>query len=162
MADIYAKIRVNGKSETREFDFMVVKQARRIGLPQSDIDALGLEWVGQRHDEIMTDGGPILTPVYTAICIMDKMPHAIGVIAAENPAVGANALIEFGYMVDWENGKLEKANGPHAGPLMPWAFETLAQHTGMRYKIDLVNWHLTLYPADENTVTVVLPPHQPV
>ena len=157
MADVHAKIRVNGKSQAREIDFKVVKQARRIGLPQCDIDALGLEWVGERHDAIMTDDGPALTPVYTAICMMNKIAHAMGVIAAENPVVGANALIEFGYTVDWQNGKLEKASGPHVGPLVRDSFETLAQHTGMRYEIDLVKWRLTLYPADEKTVTVVLP-----
>ena len=142
---------------TREFDFLVVKQARRIGMPQSDIDALGLEWVGRRTDEVMTDRGPVSAPVYTAICTLDKLAFAEDVIAMERHIVGANTLREFGYKVDWEKGKLEKAGGPNAGPLVPWAFETLAQYTGMRYKIDLVNWHLTLYPADENTVTVAPP-----
>ena len=157
MDDIYAKIRVNGKSEAREFDFLVVRKARRMGMPQSDIDALGLEWVGQRTDEVMTDHGPVSAPVYTAICTLDKLAFAEGVIAMERHIVGANTLRDFGYKVDWEKGKLEKDTGPFAGPLDPWAFETLAQHTGMRYQIDLVNWHLTLYPADENTVTVVPP-----
>ena len=71
--------------------------------------------------------------------------------------VGANTVRGFGYKVDWENGKLEKDTKLFAGPLDPWAFETLAQRTGMKYEIDLVNGHLTLYPADENTVAVVLP-----
>ena len=157
MGDLYAKIGVNGKLEYREFDFLVVKQARRIGMPQSDIDALGLEWVGERCDEIMTDSGPVSAPVYTAICTLDKLPSAKGVIAMERHIVGANILRDFGYKVDWENGKLEKETGPFAGPLDPWAFETLAQHTGMKYEIDLVNWHLTLYPADDTTVTVMPP-----
>ena len=161
MSDIYAKLRVNGKSDAQEFDFLVVRQARRMGMPQSDIDALGLEWVGQRTDEVMTDGGPVSAPVYTAICTLGKLAFAEDVIATERHIVGANTLRDFGYKVDWEKGKLEKDTKPFAGPLDPWAFETLAQHTGMRYEIDLVNWHLTLYPADENTVTVVPPTANP-
>lgn len=157
MGDIYAKIGIKGKLETREFDFLVVRQARRMGMPQSDIDALGLEWVSRLSDEITTDSGPMSTPVYTAICTLDKLAFAESVIAMERHIVGANSLRDFGYKVDWEKGKLEKDTSPFAGPLDPWAFETLAQHTGMRYEIDLVNWHLTLYPADDATVTVVPP-----
>ena len=130
MSDIYAKIRVNGKSEMREFDFLVVKQARRMGMPQSDIGALGLEWVGQRTDEVMTDHGPVSAPVYTAICTLDKLAFAADVIAMERYIVGPNTLRDFGYKVDWEKGKLEKETSPFAGPLDPWAFETLAQQPG--------------------------------
>ena len=108
MSDIYAKLRVNGKLEAREFDFLVVRQARRMGMPQSDIDTLGLEWVGRRSDEIMTDRGPVSAPVYTAICTLDKLAFAEDVIAMERHTVGANTLREFGYKVDWENGKLDR------------------------------------------------------
>ena len=38
--------------------------------------ALGLEWVNQRTDEIMTDHGPVSAPVYTVICTLDKLAFA--------------------------------------------------------------------------------------
>ena len=133
MDDIYAKIRIKGKSETREFDFLVVEQARRMSMPQSDIDALGLECVGQRTDEIMTDHGLVSAPVYTAICTLDKLAFAQGVITMERHIAGAKTLRDFGYKVDWEKDKLEKDTGPFARPLVHDAFETLAQHMGMRY-----------------------------
>lgn len=157
MGAIYAKGKVAGKSETREIDFLVVERARRIGLPQTDIDALGLKLV--RYDSIPAESGDEAprTPIYTAIGTLEGAGFVSDAIAAPEPTVGANLLHDLGYQVDWEKGKLQKASGPYAGPLVRDSFETLAQHTGMRYEIDLVNWHLTLYPVDENTVTVIMP-----
>ena len=157
MGAVYAKGKVTGKSETRDIDFLIVERARRISLPQADIDALGLKLV--RYDSVPSKSGDksTRTPIYTAIGTLEGAGFVGDVIAAPAPTVGANFLRDLGFQVDWENGKFEKASGPYAGPLVRDAFETLAQHTGMRYEIDLVNWHLTLYPADENTVTVVLP-----
>lgn len=157
MGAVYAKGKVTGKSETRDIDFLIVERARRIGLPQADIDALGLKLV--RYDSVPPKSGDeaTRTPIYTATGTLEGAGFVGDVIAAPEPTVGANFLRDLGFQVDWENDKLEKDTSPFAGPLVPWAFETLAQHTGMRYEIDLVNWHLTLYPADENTVTVVPP-----
>ena len=161
MGAIYAKGKVSGKSETREIDFLIVERARRIGLPQADIDAMGLKLI--RYDSVPSKSGheSTRTPIYTAIGTLEGVGFVGDAIAAPEPTVGANFLRDLGFQVDWENDNLKKASGPFAGPLVRDSFETLAQHTGMRYEIDLVNWHLTLYPADENTVTVVPPTANP-
>ena len=157
MGAIYAKGKVSGKSETRDIDFLIVERARRIGLPQADIDALGLNLI--RYDSVPAKSGDkvIRIAIYTANGTLESAGFVGDVIAAPEPTVGANFLRDLGFQVDWENDKLEKASGPYAGPLVRDSFETLAKYTGMRYEIDLVNWHLTLYPADERTVTVVPP-----
>ena len=155
MSGIYAKGTIAGKSETREIAFRVIERARWLGLPQADIDALGLKLL--RHDNVPAKSGvgDASAPIYTATGTLEGVGFVGSVIAAGAPTLGANFLRELGFRVDWENEKLEKQTGVFDGSLDPWAFETLAQHTGLRYKIDLVNWHLTLYPADGNTVTVV-------
>ena len=156
MSGIYAKGTIAGKSETRDIAFRVIERARWVGLPQADIDALGLRLI--RHDNVPAkSGGDTGAPIYTATGTLEGVGFVGSIIAADAPRVGANFLRDLGFRVDWENEKLEKQTGVFDGSLDPWAFETLAQHTGLRYKIDLVNWHLTLYPADENTVTVVPP-----
>ena len=161
MSGIYAKGTIAGKSETREIAFRVIERARWLGLPQADIDSLGLNLI--RRDNVPTKSNAdeaddeADTPIYTTTGTLEGVGFVGSVIAAEAPTLGANFLRDLGFRVDWENEKLEKQTGVFDGSLDPWAFETLAQHTGLRYKIDLVNWHLTLYPADENTVTVVLP-----
>ena len=157
MSSVYAKGKVTGKSETREIVFQVIERARWIGLPQADIDALGLQLI--RYDSAPAKSGASETgaPIYTAAGTLEGAGFVGSVVAAAAPTVGANFLRDLGFRVDWENEKLEKQTGASDGQLVPWAFETLAQHTGMKYEIDLVNWHLTLYPADDATVTVVPP-----
>lgn len=60
----------------------------------------GSEWVGQRVDEVMTDGGPMSVSLYTAICTLGKLAFAEDVIAMERHIVGSNTLRDFGYRVD--------------------------------------------------------------
>ena len=157
MSGIYAKGTIAGKSETREIAFRVIERARWLGLPQADIDALGLKLL--RHDNVPAKSGvgDASAPIYTATGTLEGVGFVGSVIAAGAPTLGANFLRDLGFRVDLEKGKLEKQTAAPDNLMAPWAFETLAQHTGLRYKIDLANWHLTLYPADENTVTVVLP-----
>ena len=45
MGVTYAKGSITGQSEAREFNFLVDTGATWVGLPQDDIDALGLDTV---------------------------------------------------------------------------------------------------------------------
>ena len=63
---------IAGKSENREYDFLVDTGATWVGIPQNDIDALGLETVPNASAALMTaDGEVVNTPIYVGIGMLE-------------------------------------------------------------------------------------------
>ena len=121
MSYIYVKGSITGKSETREFDFRVVKRSAQIGLPQSAIDALGLSKVPGLSHDTLADNDANRAPAYlTRVDFEERCIHQY-VTPASEPTVGADALRALGYKVDLERGHIFKPTEPlkiHRG-LMP-------------------------------------------
>ena len=125
MPDIYVKGSIIGKSETREFDFRVVKRSAQLGLPQSVIDDLALSEVpGFVCDPLAHNDSNRDTAYLTRVDFGDRCIHQYVTLASE-PTIGADALRALGYKVDLAQGHIVKPTGPleiHRG-LMPMTLD---------------------------------------
>ena len=66
MGVTYARGSITGKTEIREYDFLVDTGATWVGIPQEDIDALALDAVPNATAALMTAGtGPWCGHRYT-------------------------------------------------------------------------------------------------
>ena len=65
MGVTYARGSITGKSESREYDFLVDTGATWVGIPQTDIDTLGLDTVpnANANAALMTADGKLLGDV---------------------------------------------------------------------------------------------------
>ena len=112
MPDIYVKGSIVGKSETREFDFRVVKRSAQLGLPQSAIDDLGLSEVPGFVCDPLTDSDSNRDTAYlTRVDFGERCIHQYVTLASE-PTIGADALRALGYKVDLEQGHITKPTKP--------------------------------------------------
>jgi len=112
MPDIYVKGSIVGKSETREFDFRVVKRSAQLGLPQSAIDDLGLSEVPCFVCDPLTDSDSNRDTAYlTRVDFGERCIHQYVTLASE-PTIGADALRALGYKVDLEQGHIAKPTKP--------------------------------------------------
>ena len=112
MVDTYIRGSVIGKSETREFDFQVLKHSAQLGLPQSAIDVLGLAEVPGLLYGPMADGAANRAPTYLArIDFGERSIHQY-VTPVSEPTIGADALRALGYKVDLEQGAIAKPAKP--------------------------------------------------
>ena len=116
MGITYAKGSITGKSEVREYDFLVDTGATWIGLPPEDIDALGLDPVPNAAAEITTGNGVIRTPLYTAIGMLEGMGFSHSAVPCPTPLVGYRLLQDLGFKVDLVNERIEKRPADEIGP----------------------------------------------
>ena len=106
---IYIKGSVVGKSETREFEFRVLKRSAQLGLPQSAIDALGLSKVPGLPRNLRRDNdGPIYL---SRVDFAEGFVHQY-VASASEPTIGADTLRALGYKVDLEQEHIAKPTEP--------------------------------------------------
>jgi hypothetical protein len=81
MGVTYARGSITGKSETREYDFLVDTGATWVGIPPADIDALGLDTVPNASAATMTADGAIShTPIYVGIGMLEGTGFVNGVV----------------------------------------------------------------------------------
>ena len=105
---------------------MVIEGARYIGLPQADIDTLDLKpsmFAGFRPTN--DDGRPIGGRRYQAGAHFGDCYIDLDVTPADEPTIGADALLALGYQVDLEQGRITKPTKPleiHRG-LMPYMLD---------------------------------------
>ena len=72
MGVTYARGSITGKTETREYDFLVDTGATWVGIPQEDIDALALDTVPNATGALMTaDGSVVRSPIYVAVGMLE-------------------------------------------------------------------------------------------
>ena len=115
MAGIYVngKIGTVGSAVTRQFRFLVVKDALYIGLPQPDIDALGLK--RSLFATPKAHGGHARTledRAYEAGAHFDTCYIELDVRPEPAPTVGVAALRKLGFDVDLEQGRISKPAKP--------------------------------------------------
>ena len=110
---IYGDIGIVGAETTRQFNFLVVKDAHHIGLPQSDIDALGL-----KPSLLATPkekGGHARTlddRAYEAGVHFETSYIELDVLPEPVPTVGATALRKLGFEIDLEQGRIARPAEP--------------------------------------------------
>ena len=117
MGTTYAKGSITGKTETREYDFLVDTGATWLGIPQADIDALGLDTVPNAAAELMTADGTIRqTPIYIAVGMLEGTGFVNGAVPAAVPLVGYRLLQDLGFNVDLVNERIEQRPRDEIGP----------------------------------------------
>ena len=105
MGITYAKGSITGKSEVREYDFLVDAGANWVGLPPDDIAALGLDPVPNAD-----------APIYIGIGTLEGAGFANGIVPAELPVVSCRLLQSLGFKVDLLNQRIEKRPANEIGP----------------------------------------------
>ena len=116
MGVTYASGSITGKTETKEYTFRVDTGATRVGLPQEDIEALGLDTVPNASARIITGNGVIETPIYVAIGMLEGTGFVDGALPAPTPMVGYMLLQALGFKVDLVNERIEKRPDDEFGP----------------------------------------------
>ena len=117
MGVTYARGSIAGKSENREYDFLVDTGATWVGIPQADIDALALGTVPNASAALMTaDGNIMRTPIYVGIGMLEGTGFVNGVVPAAVPLVGYKLLQDLGFKVDLVNERIEPRPDGEIGP----------------------------------------------
>ena len=115
MAGIYVNGKIGnvGSAATRQFRFLVVKDAHHIGLPQPDIDALGLK--PSLFATPKKNGGHARTlgdRAYEAGVHFDACYIELDVRPEPVPTVGIVALYKVGFDIGLEQGQIAKPAKP--------------------------------------------------
>lgn len=117
MGVTHAKGSITGENGVREFDFLVDTGATWVGIPQADIDALGLDTVPNASAALMmADGSVSHTPVYIAVGMLEGMGFVNGAVPAAVPLVGYKLLQDLGFKVDLVNERIEQRPDGEIGP----------------------------------------------
>lgn len=117
MGITYARGSITGKSEVREYEFLVDTGATWIGIPQADIEALELDTVPNAGARLMTaDGSIINTPIYIATGMLEGTGFVNGAVPAARPLVGYKLLQDLGFKVDLVNERIEPRADHEVGP----------------------------------------------
>ena len=115
MIDTYidGSIGIAGESADRQFRFLVVKEAHHIGLPQSDIEALGLKpSLFATPQEPGVHARTLGDMAYEAGVHFDTGYIELDVRPEPVPTVGVPALHKLGFEVDLEKGHIFKPAKP--------------------------------------------------
>ena len=117
MGVTYARGSITGRGQTREFDFLVDTGATWVGIPQADIDALGLDTVPNASAALMTADGTVNhSPIYIAVGMLEGTGFVNGAVPAAVPLVGYKLLQNLGFKVDLVNERIEKRPEDEIGP----------------------------------------------
>lgn len=117
MGVTYAKGSITGQNDVREFDFLVDTGATWVGIPQADIDALGLDTVPNADAALMMADETISrTPIYIAVGMLEGTGFVNGAAPAAVPLVGYRLLQDLGFKVDLSNGRIEPRPDDEIGP----------------------------------------------
>ena len=117
MGVTHAKGSITGKLENREYDFLVDTGATWVGIPQADIDELGLDAVPNANTALLTaDGKVVRTPIYVGIGMLEGTGFVNGVVPAAVPLVGYKLLQDLGFKVDLVNERIERRSDGEIGP----------------------------------------------
>ena len=117
MGITYASGSITGRAETREYNFLVDTGATWVGIPQADIDALGLDVVPNAGAALMTADGTVRrSPIYIAIGMIEGTGFVNGAVPAAVPLVGYKLLQDLGFKVDLVNERIEKRPDDEVGP----------------------------------------------
>ena len=100
MGVTYARGSITGKSETREYDFLVDTGSTWMTLPQADIAELELEEIIGGDVVIETPTEIIGRRSYRASGTLEGAPFEARIVPASRPMVGYELLQNLGFVVD--------------------------------------------------------------
>lgn len=117
MGVTYARGTITGRSGTREYNFLVDTGATWVGIPQADIDALGLDVVPNAGAALMTADGTVRqSPIYIAVGMLEGTGFVNGAVPAAVPLVGYKLLQDLGFKVDLVGERIEKRPDDEIAP----------------------------------------------
>lgn len=100
MGITYARGTIIGKSQTRQYLFLVDTGSTWLTLPQRDIVELRLDRIEGQDAIIETPTDIIRRPFYSATGTLEGVPFADRVVPANRPMVGYELLQRLGFVVD--------------------------------------------------------------
>lgn len=110
---IYGDIGIPGVADTKQSSFLVVEDAYHIGLPQPDIDALGLNpSLFATPKEPSSHARTLGDRAYEAGVHFDTCYIELDVRPEPVPTIGAMALRKLGFKVDLKQGHIAKPTKP--------------------------------------------------
>ncbi len=125
MGRTYATAMIIGANSTREYEFLVDTGATHIGLPQGEIDELGLEPIPQNGIlQVRTAVGVVELQAYGITGVIDGRGFVAMVTPAPIPLLGYELLENLGYKVNPVSRSLERVSPDEFGP--PYLLFSLA------------------------------------
>ena len=112
----YATATIIGDTETREYDFLVDTGATLIGLPQDEIDELGLPPIPDGMIRVRTANGIIDQQTYWALGHIDGRGFGATITASPIPLVGYEFLQNRTFKVNPVTHTLERVPDDEFGP----------------------------------------------
>ena len=100
MGITYARGTIIGRSETRQYLFLVDTGSTWMTLPQSDIDELECDRIHGQDAIIETPINVIRRPFYSAVGMLEDAPFEGRIVPANRPMVGYELLQQLGFVVD--------------------------------------------------------------
>ena len=117
MGRTYATAMIIGADSTREYNFLVDTGATHIGLPQREIDDLGLEPIPQNGVlQVRTAVGVVELQAYGISGVIDGRGFVGMVTPAPIPLLGYELLENLGYKVNPVSRSLERISQDEFGP----------------------------------------------
>ena len=116
MGRTMATATIIGATETREYEFLVDTGSTFVGLPQSEIEELGLVAVPYGTRETLTQTGVIEQQIYSATGIIDDLGFACSVTESPIPLIGYHLLQTMRYRVNPVTESLERLPPEELGP----------------------------------------------
>ena len=116
MGKTYVTASLIGARSRKEFDFLVDTGSTYIGLPQSDIDELGLEAVPDGWVEVLTSVGVVRRPTYLATGRVEGQGFGAMVVEASIPLLGYEILEGLRFRVNPVTEQLERVPPDEIAP----------------------------------------------
>lgn len=116
MGRTYATATIIGATETREYEFLVDTGATHVGLPQDDMDELGLAPIPNGVISVRTANGIIEQRSYWVLGQIDGRGFVTVVTQAPIPLIGYHLLQTMRYRVNPVTESLERLSDDEFGP----------------------------------------------
>ena len=108
MGETYVTASVNGPLGSRSYEFLVDTGSTFIGLPQVEIDELGLERLGESTVRLVTADGIVDREVYYGFGNLQGEAFVQRVLAMPTPVIGYELLQSLRFRVDPVAHAIEK------------------------------------------------------
>ncbi len=116
MGRTFATATIIGETGTREYEFLVDTGATHIGLPQNELDELGLSPIPNGVISVRTANGIIEQRSFWALGEIDGRGFGATVTQAPIPLIGYHLLQTMRYRVNPVTESLERLSEDEFGP----------------------------------------------
>ena len=116
MGRTYATATIIGDADTREYEFLVDTGATHVGLPQNEMEELGLAPIPNGVISVRTANGIIEQKSYWALGQIDGRGFVTVVTQAPIPLIGYHLLQTMRYRVNPVTESLERLPEDEFGP----------------------------------------------